>query len=927
MPTAKQIRSGFIDFFRDKGHEFVPSSSLVPVNDDTLLFTNAGMNQFKDIFTGLVPPEYHRAANSQKCLRVSGKHNDLEQVGKDTYHHTFFEMLGNWSFDDYFKAEAIEWAWELLTKVWGIEPGCLWATVFEGDAEEGLPDDTEAKRLWPKVTGIPAERVIFGGKKDNFWEMGGAGPCGPCSEIHIDLGAGSCDMKNVAGHKCAVNSGCARYIELWNLVFIQFNRQGSGELVPLSANYVDTGAGLERIVAVLQNKKSNYDTDLFMPIINALSDITGCKYTSRLNNKTDNAFRVIADHIRAIVFAITDGATPSNEGRGYCVRRILRRACRFARVLGLHEPFLNKLVPVVIDTMGDAFGEIRTRADYVSTVIESEEASFGRTLDRGIEIFNDAAGRAEKLKKRTIKGEDAFQLYDTYGFPLDLTQLMAKERNLKVDTAKFDKLMEEQRERARAAQKNNSMAAALTDVELPVTEDLHKYGSDRCDSKIIGWIGTEGFKNQGRIVAGTESGIVLDSTCFYAEAGGQVGDCGHLESGQSRFVVENTTKIANCVVHQGKVVKGSFSIGDKVKAIVGRERRDSIKKNHTATHLLQWALQQVLGDSVAQQGSLVGPEYLRFDFTCPKALTSEQIKKVELMVREKIAADLPVTCMAMPRQEAEKLGAMALFGEKYGSEVRVVAIGAKIADSGQRTAEGKRKLNAERYTLNAVKKAFSKEFCGGTHVAKTGSIGGLKIIREESISAGIRRITALTGSGLAAYLEERSRIVDKLSEMLKAPAEEVVDRVGRLIKDNKKLTKQLKSASHKSGSDTMTEAKQLLKECEKIGETSVIISRLSTTSVEQARAAIDMLKKKGKSAVVVFGFADDGKVTLLAGVTDDLVKKGLKADDIVRQIAPVVDGGGGGRAQMAQAGGKKPEKIEDALAKAAELIKEKLANA
>jgi alanyl-tRNA synthetase len=434
MLSAKQIRNDFINFFKDKGHEFVPSSPIVPIGDETLLFANAGMNQFKDIFLGLVSPEYHRAVNSQKCLRVSGKHNDLEEVGKDTYHHTFFEMLGNWSFDDYFKAEAIRWAWELLTKVWGIEPSRLWATVFAGDKADNLPKDDEAAKLWTKVTPISADRVLAFGKKDNFWEMGETGPCGPCSEIHIDLGPDMCDKKDVSGHKCSVNGGCSRFIELWNLVFIQYNHTDNGELLELGAKYVDTGAGLERITAVLQNKKSNYDTDLFMPIINRTAEITGHKYTSQLHNDIDNAFRVISDHLRSLTFAITDGATPSNEGRGYVIRRILRRASRFGRELGMHEPFIYKLVPVVVDCLGDAFVEIKERADYVSTVIESEEASFGRTLDRGIEIFTEAAERAAKTPKRTISGDDAFQLYDTYGFPLDLTELMAEERGLKVDT-------------------------------------------------------------------------------------------------------------------------------------------------------------------------------------------------------------------------------------------------------------------------------------------------------------------------------------------------------------------------------------------------------------------------------------------------------------------------------------------------------------
>jgi alanyl-tRNA synthetase len=905
MRSAKRIRSDFIDFFKSKDHQFVPSSPIVPVGDDTLLFANAGMNQFKDIFLGLASAPYRRAANSQKCLRVSGKHNDLEEVGKDTYHHTFFEMLGNWSFDDYFKAESIEWAWELFTKVWGIEADRLWATVFGGDQADGLPADEEAARLWPKTTSLPAERVLRFGRKDNFWEMGETGPCGPCSEIHIDLGPDRCDMKHVPGHKCSVNGGCARYIELWNLVFIQFSRLPDGRLVPLSAKYVDTGAGLERIVAVLQNKTSNYDTDLFMPIIERTGQITGHKYTSKLGSKTDNAFRVIADHIRAVVFAITDGATPSNEGRGYVIRRILRRASRFGRELGMHEPFIHKLVPVVVDCLGEAFSEIRQRADYVSTVIESEEAGFGRTLDRGLEIFNAAARRAQKSQDKTISGDDAFQLYDTYGFPLDLTQLMAEERGLKVEITKFTELMEQQRQRARAASARDSLS--LTDKVsgqvLPETQDLHKYHADRCNATIVGLIDSDGFRTEGRIEAGAQTGIVLDKTCFYAEAGGQVGDSGVINSGDAQFIVESTTKIANCIVHQGQLTEGTLSVGQNVKAIVSRDRA-ATKKNHTATHLLQWALQQVLGKSAAQQGSYVGPDYLRFDFTYPKAPTAEQLKQVEDLVRGKIAGDEPVTWVIMPKEQAQKLGAMALFGEKYGDEVRVVALGAE--------------------DHSHIGQAFSREFCGGTHVDRLGVIGGFKITKEESISAGVRRITALTGPALSAYLEKASDVVDELSAMLKVPSESLIERVGQLMAENKRLAKELKAAARRSGSDCLTEAAAMLEKCEKAGEASIIVGQVSTTNIEQAREAVDMLKKKAKSAAIVLGFEQEGRATLLAGVTDDLIKKGLKAGDIIKEIAPIVDGGGGGRPQMAQAGGKNPERIGDALAKAAELIKEKL---
>jgi len=900
--TAKQVRSSFIDFFKDRDHQFVPSTPVVPVGDETLLFTNAGMNQFKDIFLGLRQSPFARVANSQKCIRVSGKHNDLEEVGFDTYHHTFFEMLGNWSFGDYFKAEAIEWAWQLLTDVYGMNPDSLWATVFAGDKKEDLPPDEEAKSLWPKVTTIPAGRVLAFGKKDNFWEMGDTGPCGPCSEIHIDLGPQMCNMKNARGHKCRVNGGCARFIELWNLVFIQFNRKSDVELDRLSANYVDTGAGLERITAVLQNKSSNYDTDLFSPIIKAIADETGHKYTSRLESETDNAFRVIADHIRSVAFAITDGVTPSNEGRGYVIRRILRRAARFGRVLDMHEPFIHKLVSVLADTMGEAFPEITERAQFVTTVIEAEEASFGRTLDRGLEIFASAAKRA---KGGTISGEDAFQLYDTYGFPLDLTELMARERGLKVDTDLFNELMEGQRARARAAQRSSSVAIDLTDAQLPATDDSAKYRADSCITKVAGWIDSAGFHTDGTPANQDETiGLVLETTCFYAEAGGQVGDCGIVKSTQGQFVVETTEKIGDCVLHQGKLAQGAISVGDEVTATVDKDRISS-KKNHTATHLLQWALQQVLGESVTQQGSLVCPDYLRFDFTYPKAPTSRQLKQVEHLVHEKIAENIPVACTVMPIAEAKKLGAMALFGEKYGEKVRVVAVGAEDEST--------------------VKDAFSREFCGGTHVANTGEIASFKVTKEESISAGVRRITALTGRALNDYLTQRSEIIDDLIEMLKVPAEQLPSRVQKLIDDNKELARQLKSAAKKGQPDIIAQANDLLDDAEKIGGTALIVGQVSPAPIEQVRSAIDSLKKKAKSAAIVLGFVEsDGKVTLLAAMTDDLVKKGLSSGDIVKIIAPVIGGAGGGRPHLAQAGGKNATKLNEALEIATKTLESKL---
>lgn len=904
MLSSKEIRGSFIEFFKKQGHLFIPSWPVVPTGDETLLFTNAGMNQFKEYFLGHRVPSFKRAVNSQKCIRVSGKHNDLEEVGLDTYHHTFFEMLGNWSFNDYFKAESIEWAWKLLTGIYQIDPDRLWATVFAGDKEDNCPADQEAADLWTRLTPLPKERVLFCGRKDNFWEMGSTGPCGPCSEIHIDLGPERCDQQHVKGHQCKVNGGCSRFMELWNLVFIQFNRKPDGKLERLGANYVDTGAGLERICAVLQGKQSNYDTDLFLPIIRATEELAGKRYSSQLGNKTDNAFRVIADHIRTLTFAIADGVTPSNEGRGYVMRRLLRRAARFGRSLELTEPFMYKLVDVVSEHMGEAFGEIRQRQEFVAAAVQAEEASFGRTLDRGLEIFSTAAQRA---KSKTISGEDAFQLYDTYGFPLDLTQLLAREQGLTVDGDEFERLMQQQRQRARAAQKTFSLAAALTGVELPETDDSLKYATDTCNAVLLGWIDENGYKVTGQIT-GTDTSValVLDKTCFYAESGGQVSDAGMIKTSDAEFVVESTEKIADCVLHRGKLLSGTLWMGDQVTAIVDKGRQATMK-NHTATHILQWALQKTLGDTVRQQGSLVCPDYLRFDFTCPKALTKKETDAIETLVQEVIARNLPVTTVVMPIEEAKKLGAMALFGEKYGASVRVIGIGAASKDD--------------------LKNAVSKEFCGGTHVSSTGQIGGFAILREESISAGVRRITALTGPGLVQHLLERSRVVDSLTEILKAPADQLLSRVTKLLEDNKALKKDLKSGGGRKAEDVLTQANELFENAARHGDSYIVVGELPPVDVEQARTAIDSLKKKARSAVIVLGVpAEEGKVMLLAGVTDDLIKKGLSAGEIVKAIAPIVGGGGGGKPQMAQAGGKDASKISEALAKAKELISEKLSS-
>lgn len=891
MLSANDVRSGFVEFFKKHQHRFVPSAPVLPIGDETLLFTNAGMNQFKELFLGHRTPEFVRAANSQKCIRAGGKHNDLEDVGTDTYHHTFFEMLGSWSFGDYFKKEAIDWAWELLVEVWKLDPARLHATYFEGDKEEGLDPDVEARQLW--LRHLPPQQVHPGNKKDNFWSMGDTGPCGPCSELHYD------DTDDLSGTSL-INAGDPNVIEIWNLVFIQYNRDNKGKLSPLPARHIDTGMGFERITRFLQGKKSNYDSDIFTPIINAIEKISGKSYTFSVDGKADIAIRVIADHIRTLTFAIADGIVPSNEGRGYVLRRILRRACRFGRVLDMNKPFLAKLLPVLVAQMGDAYPEIKERQDFVASALTGEEESFNRTLDRGIEIFNAAAQAAQKRGSTIIDGQEAFQLYDTYGFPLDLTQLMAREQGLAVDTAAFETLMDQQRNRARAAQKTGSLAASLSGVELPATDDSHKYTTLHCDAHVVGWVDEQGLIQSGTLNAADKSvALILDKTCFYAESGGQVGDGGMITGKNGSFAVETTEKLANCVLHRGKLIGGAIAAGEKVTAAVDKNRQASMK-NHTATHLLQWALRQVLGDAVKQQGSLVCADYLRFDFTWPKALTQEQIAQVESLIQEKIDADLPVTTSVMGIEQAKGLGAMALFGEKYGDTVRVISIGAD--------------------TVESLSEAFSKEFCGGTHVSSTGQIGGFSVLKEESVAAGVRRITALTGPGLMRYLTERASLVDALVETLKTPADQIVARVGKLIDDNKALTKQLKTAGQRGASDTMTEAAALYEQAEQIGQVRVMVGQLSDTPIEQARTAMDSLKKKAKSAVIVLGMADgEGKVTLLAGVTNDVTKT-IKAGDIVKQIAPIVGGGGGGRPDLAQAGGKDAAKLPEALEKAKAMI-------
>lgn len=884
MRTADQIRREYIEFFVGKGHTAVPSAPVVPVDDPTLMFTNAGMNQFKDVFLGAGSRPYRRAVDTQKCIRVSGKHNDLEEVGRDTYHHTFFEMLGNWSFGDYFKREAIGWAWELLTQVWGLPKDRLYATVFAGDESEGLDPDEEAARLWTEVTDIDPSHVLRFGRKDNFWEMGITGPCGPCSEIHIDL------TPDKSGGSL-VNAGDARVMEIWNLVFIQFNRDEAGKLSPLPARHVDTGMGFERIVAVLQGKGSNYDTDVFAPLLDTIGELTGHKYTGAIgaDANADNAMRVIADHVRMLTFSITDGAKPGNDGRGYVLRRLLRRAARFGRQqLGQSQPFIYKLVPTIVQTMSGTFPELEDSADRVMQLIRDEEESFGRTLDRGIALFEQAAGSG-----KTISAEDAFKLYDTFGFPLDLTVQMAAERGMTVDEAGFARLMEEAKEKARAGAKQHVVLAV--EGELPPTKDSPKYLGCGLEAEVLGWVVKNSFIDAGSVSESDgQVALVLDQTCFYAEQGGQIGDSGTIRTGTGAFDVVTTQRLGDTVLHVGQVTDGTIEAGQAARLEVAAQR-ELIRKNHTATHLLHWALRQVLGETVKQHGSVVDPERLRFDFDHNAPMTPDEIAAVERLVNEKIYADLEVCTRELPIEDARKLpGVRAFFGEKYGDVVRVVSIG---ADS------------------------FSAEFCGGTHLNRTGEIGFFKIVAEEGIAKGVRRVTAVTGPRAVEHVQQLERTARDAAGLLNIGPEQLPARVAAMQEEIKKLRKQLTKGA---AADVKGVRQKLLDQAERVDGAAIIVGELPEVPVEQIREAADWLRSQAGSAAVCLGVVAEGKPLLIAAVTDDLIAKGVKAGDLIKHVVPAIEGRGGGKPNLAQAGGTKPEGIPDALAAATAWVREKL---
>jgi alanyl-tRNA synthetase len=884
--TTAKVRQSFLDFFKERGHTIVPSASLLPKGDPTLLFVAAGMVPFKDYFLGVRTPPAKRVANCQKCLRISGKHNDLEAVGRDSYHHTFFEMLGNWSFGDYYKKEAIAWHWELVTKVWGVPVERLYATVHE--------KDEEAEQLWLEMGVLPRERILRFGNKDNFWEMGETGPCGPCSEIDIDRGAAACNGAGHPGMKCGVNvDGCERYIELGNLVFIQYNRDASGALVPLAQKFVDTGTGLERTTAALASLEAgkvlgDYDIDLFQAIIRRIEQASqryGSGARLRQSANTDVSFQAIADHARTMSFLVAEGLTPGNAEREYVLRRIIRRAARHGRYLGIHRPFLADVNASVVEMMGDAYPELRQHAARIAEVVTAEEERFGETLDRGLELIAEERERLRKSHGHTLSGEVAFKLYDTYGFPLDLTQDVLREHNIDVDVAEFDRLMEQQRERARAARKEEAVAPEL------------KLGAGAKSA----FIGHHRYDAESEVLAASPAdggtiALVAVETTFYPEGGGQVGDRGVIETDSGAIVeVTDTRKHDGAIVHLGRIIRGDareFERGRRVKLKVDRLRRDAAMLNHSATHILHYALRDVLGAGVHQAGSLVEPERLRFDFSHQGPVGDDALVTIEEEINARIRENAEVATEEMAYDEAIKAGALAFFGDKYGDRVRVVRMG-----------------------------DFSVELCGGTHVNRTGDVGFFKLEAEAGVAAGVRRIEAVTGQGALEAIRRREKLLEEIGSQLGARDAQALERLEKLLARQKELEKKLRALEQKiaSGAGAVAGAA----EAEQVHDAAgikVVTRKLEHVEARTLREIADRLRQKHGSAVVALGSDQgDGKAALLVAVTPDLAGR-VKAGDIVRQIAPLVGGSGGGRSDMAQAGGKDPGGIDAALKRAVELV-------
>ncbi len=868
---SNKIRQAFLDFFQSKGHTIVPSAPMVVKNDPTLMFTNAGMNQFKDIFLGNAPRRYPRAADTQKCLRVSGKHNDLEEVGHDTYHHTMFEMLGNWSFGDYFKKEAIAWAWELLTEVYGLDKSRMYATVFEGSDGDGVPFDEEAYGYWREY--LPEDHIIRGNKHDNFWEMGETGPCGPCSEIHYDL-RDEAEIAMVAGRDM-VNTGHHLVIEIWNLVFMQFNRKASGELEPLPAKHVDTGMGFERLCMILQGKKSNYDTDVFQPTIGRIAAMAGKRYGD--DAKCDIAMRVMADHLRAIAFSIADGQLPANAKAGYVIRRILRRAVRYGYTyLGFTEPTLCKLVPGLAEQMGDRFPELKSQQTLIERVIEEEEASFLRTLSTGINLLDGVIRKAGD--KGCISGKDAFELYDTFGFPIDLTELIAREQGVDVDLAGFEKELQAQKERSR-----NAAAQDIDDwQELLPVENSEFIGYDTLTSPVR-------IARYRRVTTKgkTTYQMVFDRTPFYGNSGGQIGDTGYIESANERIAVIATEKENGLIVHVAAALPENPSAA--FTAVVDAEKRQAAANNHTATHLLDQALRKVLGTHVEQKGSMVSPSGLRFDFSHFQKVTPEQLREVERLVNKAIRANLPLEERRdATMEEAVAAGAIMLFGEKYGDRVRIVKFGESV------------------------------ELCGGTHTSATGTLGLFKIVSESAISAGVRRIEAVTGERAEEMVYMAEDQIIGIGRLINNP--KVEQAVRKLLESNESLQREVEEL-HKEQVAAL--ADKILSERKDDDDVFVIARQVPYTSNMMKNLAYT-LRDKASNIVMAIGCVTDGKPMLAVMLGDDIVARGADAGAVVREAAKAIDGGGGGQKFFATAGGKNPDGLQKAIDSAVEIIMSKL---
>ena len=869
--TSQEIRQSFLDFFASKGHKIVPSAPMVIKDDPTLMFTNAGMNQFKNIILGNDPIKYSRVADSQKCLRVSGKHNDLEEVGHDTYHHTMFEMLGNWSFGDYFKKEAIEWAWEYLTEVLKLDKDRLYVTVFEGYAPEGLDRDDEAAAIWEQF--LPADRIINGNKKDNFWEMGDTGPCGPCSEIHIDIRNN--DERAKIDGLTLVNGSHPQVIEIWNNVFMQYNRKADGSLEGLPAKVIDTGMGFERLCMAMQGVQSNYDTDVFTPIIAEIGRVCGAEYSK--DEKVDIAMRVIADHIRTIAFSITDGQLPSNAKAGYVIRRILRRAVRYGYTfLGQRHAFMYKLITVLADNMGKAYPELVSQKSLIEKVIKEEEESFLRTLETGIKLLDKVMADSKAAAKTEIEGKVAFTLYDTFGFPLDLTELILRENNFTVNIDEFNSEMQKQKERARNA------AATETGDWVTVREgdsEFVGYDFNEADTEILRYRKVK-QKNQEYYQ------IVLSKTPFYAEMGGQVGDCGTLKSDHGSIDIIDTKKENNLAVHIAN--KLPEDVTETFTATIDIEKRKATECNHSATHLLHEALREVLGTHVEQKGSFVSPDALRFDFSHFQKLTKEEIRAVEAIANRKIRENYPLQeRRETPIAEAQAMGAMALFGEKYGETVRVIQFGSSV------------------------------ELCGGTHVSATGNIGLVRVVAESSIAAGIRRIEAITGKAVEELLDKQQETIGEAKELLNN-APDVISAIRRLSEESADLKKQVEVFVHEK---IMSLRDKLLAEATIVKGFKVIQYEGSLTADQTKTLAFQIRNVQAEKLFFVAGCVADGKPSLTVLLSDDLVADGLNAVNIARKAAKEIQGGGGGQPFFASAGGKNPAGIQKAIAKALEALK------